>query len=285
MTPLDGGDSDAAPNEAPETELEAPAGSPPPEPGDLPAPPEDDGLDEIQFDKEKYRVPKPLKEKIESWRSGTARRDQEIAAERKALRERMEQVSSLNKEVIQKHGQLAHADDMLSRYQRLNWNALDRDTATVRSIEWQQWKDYKDSLERSIGETEATLQSEARRETESRLEEAVAVLKRDIPNWDEISAQVGEYAIRELGYTRDDLAKMTDPRLGRQFYLAWRGSQLEAAQKAAARKASTEEVDETPRPAPRVRGTAPAASASPSDRDDVETWIRKRERQLKARRA
>ena len=216
-----------------------------------------------------------------------SRKTQELAEQRKSFEAERAERAKLDGETLQKRGELAHAERMLKAYAEFDWAKLEDDPSAYAKAnhEWQRWREHKDALKAQIAEDEESTRGSQRESTAKRIEEARTVLARDITNWHEIGPKVAEHAIRNLGYSVQDLATMTDPRLGKLMHQAWIGSQLIAKQKAATAKGTTHQPEEPePKPAPTVgRGKSP--TAAPRDSDDIETWMRKERQRTKARHA
>jgi hypothetical protein len=179
--------------------------------------------DDLEFGMKKYRVKKDLKEAVQKWQAATTQKEQALAEERKALAAIRTQHTQEAEEITAQRSDLRHAEKTIQRYKEIDWAALrqeDPDLAQQRFMELQEWKDHRDELKNGLAEVSERHALEAKRTAANRAKEAFDALTRDIPDWPKVARKVGEFAIKELGYTPQELDQMTDPRLGKALHRA-----------------------------------------------------------------
>lgn len=202
-----------------------------------------EAFEEIEIDGKKLKYSPELRDYLLR-QADYQRNIQQVAEERKAIRAEHERVAAASEEKLAKQGQLAHARHMLSEFAKINLEQQyleDPQTAQVNAFRRDQWRDQEAILSRDIVALDAKADEDRRsreletsRETERRVQEAQAVLHRDIPNWGQVAPKVAEYAMREHGFTIQQLNAIDDPRFGKLMHQAWQGHELAKKQKTAA---------------------------------------------------
>jgi hypothetical protein len=245
----------------------------------------DTDLEEVEHEGEKYRIPKKLKSAM-MFQADYTRKTQEIAEMRKALAAERRQVQEQAKHSASQFDDvvaLRHADKMIEQYNRLDWNALEREDfvqAQARFRELQQWKDYRASKASEIsGKLRQTATIE-RQQMAKQLAESSEVVRRDIPGWGpELAKTLTDFAKSDLGLTDEQLDRYAlDPGAVKTLHRAYLHSQ---ASKAATAKPPAQPIT----PLTVVRKSAPSQSSVDWQRNtnDMDEWVRKRNAQLDRR--
>lgn len=207
--------------------------------------PVDDGTEDLELNGKKFKIPREIRPLLMTQADYT-QKTQELAQQRAALADHFEQQSVLANEKVAKAGQFAHANEMLAKYQQLDWNALrtqDPELAQTRLIEWKQWESHREKISQEFAGLQAqeaqarqTQVLEAQNQLQMRLQENQAILHRDIPNWKEVGPKVGEYATSKHGFTPQELGSVPDARFVKVLHEAYLYGQLMEKQKAAAQQ-------------------------------------------------
>lgn len=260
--------------------------------GDLQAGEGDDGED-IEFDGQAYRVPKPLKEAFLR-QSDYTKKTQEVAAEKQAVqteRQRIEADRQRFQHDTEAHGanlrdmaRLIGMGEQIESYRKLNWAAIEQADATNGTNHAQRLFREQSQLERdaqglagALHAREQERQSHAQRESATRKEQANAVFARDIPGWNTgTKQQMWDYAISK-GVTADRLGDTTDPVLMSILYDASRWRQYETKQRAAVNGAKPQRPAAAPVPQVAARRTP---ATGPSDKDSMDDWVRKERKRM-----
>lgn len=264
------------------------------EEGSQRAAPEDDGTTEIDWNGKKVRVLKELVPHLMMERDYT-NKSKELSRQTQALMQAVQQDEEAQKKIIDKRGQLAHAEDMLSRYSQINWaqiEAEDPATAQTRLRELHQWEMHRDKLAKDVEELTKQQQSAAQQRSlaaqqdfAKRQQEAQQELHRDIPNWSTVGPKVAEFGMQKLGFSRQELESLADSRVGKLMHLAWLGHEMVSKQKAAVqKKAKAETVEAAPAVTIRSRSGGPAARVT-KDKASMDQYVAIRAAEEKAKRA
>nr|PZN71122.1 MAG: hypothetical protein DIU57_21390 [Pseudomonadota bacterium] len=263
--------------EANETELSE-GEHPESETADQPA---EDDTEEVEYEGQKYRVPKPLKSAI-MMHADYTRKTQEVAEQRKALeqqRQQFEQYVKVQQEHIKDLARLHALDEQLEQYRNLNWDQIWQQDPTQHSRLIQQFNLLKDARERLVGEITQRDQQralEAQQELAKRAEESRAYLMREIPEWSaEYDAKLTKFAL-DAGFQPDEIKGLAvnNPRAVKMLHLAYIGQQLLEKQKAA-----TKPQPQPAQPVPKV-GTSRAPATKDPRRMSTEEWMKWRNEQL-----
>lgn len=281
MTPENEGTAPVAPS-APDTPASNPA--PADEPRDLNAPqapepgvPEPEDHEEIEYEGAKYRVPKPLKDGFLMQRDYT-RKTQEVAATRKALDEQkatLEQQAKSYAEHRQELGQLAAAEAQLSQYGNVDWQTyFDQDPIEAQKawVHHEQLKDFKGNLEAKLKTKEQERATAAQQDIVKRQQETAAYAQQNIKGWTpELDAQIEQFATETLGFTREELLQLVNPKTYRALHGAWLHAQTSKQQQAAAPAAAAAQPLQMV-----ATRSSPGAKKPLAQVDDMEEYARRR---------
>lgn len=242
--------------------------------------------EQIDIDGSTYDVPASLKPVINSGLEIEALRD-EVDQERQQIEEDREAQFRNMDALIQ----LRMIDARIKQYEDVDWNAYyaeDIAAATAGNIEYQQLKRHQDQLADGIRENEEKYSAQSEEKYNETLQKTAAAIKASIPDWGrEKSMALTEYAVKEYGFTRRELGKITDPRLIRLFNDAEKASKAKSMTRAARSKASLKHAKAAKSIPNKVRGASRGASASltgeKARKISTSDWISARNKQLNNR--
>ena len=246
---------------------------------------DDDDAEDVEFEGEKYRLPRKLKDALMRQADYT-RKTQEAAEIRRAAeareaslqdeREQLQQAREFQSRHMKELGQLAAIDQQLERYQRLDWSALiDSDPIQAQKVnlEYQQLRDQRNQTEQRIRQADEQALAEQWQRAAKLNEENRRKLTEYIPDWSDTKArEVRDFAIRQ-GLPARQVDSVVDARQIAILHKAYLYDQL-----------ASKRQQPKPKPAPatpvkRVKPAAAKASKNPDDMSDEE-WLALRRRQL-----
>jgi hypothetical protein len=248
------------------------------------APPEDDG-EEVDYEGRKYRVPKELKDAFLR-QSDYTRKTQEIAEQRRTLEAAQAQAAQHAQALqddFQGRVQLHVLDQQLEQYAKISeaewaqlWNTEPQRAGALTS-QYQRLQAQRQTL---VGELQQKAQARAfhtQRETAKRMEEAAAVLKRDIPEWSpELATKTRDFLVKDMGIDAALVGQIDNPAFVRVAHLARLGAEWQANQRKAARQATTPQAN----PVPKVTAQRSAPSTNLYTEKNPDKWLAMREAQL-----
>ena len=185
------------------------------------------------------KVPKELEPYLMR-QSDYTRKTQEVSALRReveAEKAYVEQTKSLSNEEIQAQAVEFNIQSELAKYQAVNWQEwMNTDPLEAQSqyMRYQQLEkahsqvsEYKQNLAQQRSQI-------AEQETANRLRATAEFAKKSIKGFTpELDARVTDFAVRELGFSRESLFQGINPQSYRALYLAYLGSQTLNRQTAA----------------------------------------------------
>lgn len=240
----------------------------------------DDG-EEIDYEGEKYRVPAKLKEAFLRQQDYT-QKTQTLAEQRKqveAERASIQQRAQMQHQYVQEIAEAVAIDKQLAQYKNLDWNGLiDSDPVQAMKLD-RQMKELLANREQVVGRITQKQQMQAMEEqqfTAKQLQEAKAVLERDIPNWSkETATTLREYG-KTIGFSDSELENVSNPIAVKLLHKAYLYDQL------AAKKQAKPEPAKQEKPVPTISANKGTATKSPSQMSDKE-FAQWRARQIKNR--
>lgn len=247
MPPEVEGITTAAPSE-PATPAPAPAD----EPVNLQAPqtPEtgeavEEEFEELEYDDVKFTAPKSKAQKLREAllrQDDYTRKTQGVAADRKALeteRQTLEQQAKAVVEHRQELGQLAAVEAQIAQFETYDWDAWELQDPAAAARGWRQYqqsKEYKAGLEQKIAGREQERTQRQTEATQQRLRETRDYAQKNIKGWTpELDSQIERHAIEDLGYTRDELVQLVNPKTYRTLHRSWMLSETSRQQQADAK--------------------------------------------------
>lgn len=254
---------------------------------------EDDEYEDFEHEGEKYKVPKALKLKDGYLRQADyTRKTQEVAEQRRAVeaeRESFKQSQAAQKTYVADVGRLHVIDDQIAYYQKVDWPTLAQsnpDQYQQHRAIYETLKDQRELTSKKVTEHETKAKSEGDSERSKRIQGTVETLVREIPGWnDELAGKTIKFAAEKYGLTEAEALALAETPFAAKLIKMVHGAMTvaEAAQKArtAIEKAKPNADAKPALPIKQVskQRSGPPPSAGPSDGDDIDTWVKKRNAQ------
>lgn len=255
--------------------------------------PEDD-TEEVDWDGEKYRVPKPLKDALLRQADYT-RKTQELAEQRRTVEQHFQsltQQAELQQQTLEHRVNLRTVEQQLQQFQNTDWSAYSANygaEATAAAMaSWQQYRDAKAELEGAIAKTETDFRQISERSTANAIAQAEQVLSREIEGWSpQLVTTLAGYAAENFGITpqelRDSVVNPDGTADTRTFKVLARlhKAETELAQlKAQTQKAQQAAKQASVTPAKAVGQRAGGYKPGLDDSLPADEWLRRRNAQL-----
>lgn len=228
-----------------ETEAEAPIETAEPiEPQDLDAaepkegeegteqqPSPDDGLEEFDWNGQKIKGPKGLKDGV-LMQADYTRKTQEIAETRRQLDERaqhIEQQTKAGEEEMNARAALISIDSDLKSYENVDWDAWEAQdlfAAQAGFRKFQQLQAARGQVATYLGDRQKARTDQTQQDTAKRLQETRQFAETKIKGWTpEVDAKITEFATKELGFDWNTLKAAYTPAVYKALHLAYLGHQ------------------------------------------------------------
>lgn len=237
--------------------------------------PEEPELVEVERDGKTYRIPADLKDDF--LRQGDyTRKTQELAAERKELASLKERVQQAGESEVAARAQVIAIEAAMQQYQNVDWDALEAQDPVAAQRHFRQFM----QLQSGLGEAQNAYQSavqqrtfETQQEAAKRIEQGLAELQRDIPNWGpDLANQLLDFG-EKAGFSRDFMNSVDDPKLVKLMHMAF------LAAKATPKPAATQA--QNIKPASKVKGSSSNPAVGLDDRLGPDEWLKRRNEQLR----
>lgn len=245
-----------------------------------------DDSEEIELDGAKYRIPKAVKPLL-MMQADYTRKTQEVAEQRRALEsEREAHTKSIQAQMehVADIGRIKVFDESLDQYRKVDWATLRATNPEQANAAFQDMMVLQQQRDALAEKVDKALQERSRTEREAlakRAAETHATLEREIPGWNQETAnKVRDFALAS-GINRDQMTAIaTTPSLAKLLHLAWLGDQFQKEKKAALAKAkasaTTPAAQVEAKPVPTV-GRKPSGHAKPGVHDglSIDEWMRR----------
>jgi hypothetical protein len=244
------------------------------------APPEPE-LDEIEYDGEKFKVPRKLKDGF-LMQSDYTRKTQEVAEQRKAVEAEKAAVAERAKaseEHTRDMGRMLVLSDQLAEFDKIDWQKLGQDDPFKADELFRQrtlLKEQRDGLARQIQTNEWKRTQETQQSFAKRYEETNQTLAKDIKGWNqELANKLRDFAVAN-GASDDDIKMLAvNAPLVKLLHKAFQGDQLISKQQTAAQSA---EPKIAPKPLTTVSGSGAKPAVNLADAD-MESYVAERKKQ------
>ena len=229
---------EAEESEAPEQEEAAPEEAPEGETF------EDDG--------ETYVLPPKLAEKVKQWKEGDLRREDytrktqelaEITRQVTTMAETVQMAQRLEQEIAPEKSELERVKYQLSQFKTVNWNELDVSQHLALKQQMDALKERSAELDTAIKEKQGKFSEWKEAKKREVLQSGQKYLQQTIKGWGQEAAKEVTAAVKEVGYSDDEVENVLDARFVR---LAWKAAQFDKLQ------ASKPQAIEAARKAPPV---------------------------------
>ena len=242
-----------------------------------------DDAEDVDFEGQKYRVPKVLKDALLRQADYT-RKTQEVAEHRKAIeadRQRLHNDGRQLQENLVAVGELGALNRTVQDFETYDWQAYTQQDPVRAQQDWIAYQQIKEQRQSVLSRLQETIQAqtlEEQRASAKALEEGRAVLAKEIPGFGaEMEGKLADFAT-QFQFSRDDvLQAVADPRQFKILRLAQLGYEAERAKAAVKQIKASQQV----KPVPRVSGNAPAARDP--RRMTTEEWMAHRTSELAKR--
>ncbi len=200
-----------------------------------------DDLVDTEFEGKAYKVPKELKEALLRQADYT-KKTQEVAELRRAVEERAQLVQmqeQFSSATFEKAVELRQLQERLSQFENLDWQALsDNDPVQAQKllIARQQLERQASMKAQEFQQTQAQLQQMNAAQRQQMLQEQSQALKARLPEFNSEMASRIRSAVKEYGYSDQELANVTDARLVHVLHDAMKWRELQAAKPKAMKK-------------------------------------------------
>lgn len=238
-----------------------------------------DDSEEIEYEGEKYKVPKSLKDAFLR-QSDYTRKTQEVAEQRKEFerqRDQFQQQAAMQRQHIEDFSQLHTIDAQIERFKNVDWDALiDQDPVEAMKLErqYRTLTDARNSTVQRIQEVEQRQDFESKRQYATALEKGREVLQREIPNWSADKArEIKEFAVKDLKIDPKVIDNLLDPQAVLALHYAKIGYQ-------SLKKAATTPPKVEAKPIQKVSSKRDTAKVDP-DKLSGDEWVKWREKQLR----
>lgn len=201
------------------------------------APAEEDDSEEVDYEGEKYKLPKKLKDALLRQQDYT-QKTQAVAEQRRALEAQAQQVqqhAQLSQQYVAEYAEALALDKELARYANIDWNQLtDADPVQAMKLDRQmrELQQRRNEVVSSVTQKQQAQAIEAQRIAQQRLNEGRAVLEREIKGWTPETAKALSEFGKNQGFTDAELAQVNDPRTVKILHKAWQYDQLMKAKTA-----------------------------------------------------
>jgi hypothetical protein len=248
--------------------------------GEGQAPVIEDDSEEIDFDGEKYKVPKKLKDSF-LMHGDYTRKTQEVARQREAIEARAAEVTreaearkGLEKEI----GRLTLIDEQLEQYQKVDWAALRAANPEQANTHFQDYALLRDQRENLAAKVQRDVQERSQKaqlEHAKRYAEANEVLARDIKGWNqELADNLRNFALAS-GISATELRELaTNVTQVKLLHKAYLGEQLSTAKSPAPIMPKVEA-----KPIAKVGGAGPRIVNVHDPNLDMEKYVEARRKQ------
>ncbi len=238
-----------------------------------------DDSEEIEFDGEKFKIPRKLKDGF-LMQADYTRKTQELARMREAVEARATETAKeaetrkgLEKEI----GRLSLMDEQLESYQKVDWSALRAANPEQANAHFQDYVQLRDQRENLAGKVQRDVTERSQKQQQDlakRYAETNATLARDIKGWNqELADNLRNFAIAS-GIDQHQLVELaTNAAQVKLLHKAWLGEQLSTAKQTAIKPPAIE-----PKPVAKVSGASPKASVNLFDAD-MEKYVSERRKQ------
>lgn len=169
-------------------------------------------LEEIEYESERFKVPKKLKDAFLR-REDYTRKTQEVADQRRAIetefKARQEAIER-ERELVQSNEELAALRHQLKAYEKLTpqqwqeWGQSDPSAAQAAFLAMQSTKDRAASLQSQLEQDRQRKAFETQQKTARQIEQAISEVRAAIPDFSEAKdRELADYARKQLGAPQD----------------------------------------------------------------------------------
>lgn len=220
---------------------------------------------EVDYEGKKYKVPAALKEAFLR-NADYTQKTQALAADRKALAER----ETAGRANIQAIAQVVSLNSQIAQFENVDWAALEQEDpgrATALFRQLTTMKETRANLVGQINEAEQKRALSEKRDRAKQAEEGWNVMSRDVPGWGaELANKLTDFAVKNFGFSADEINDVVDPRVLKVLHLAFSNSQT------AKKQATVKQIEKAQAvtPAPTVKSVAKTTIRDPAKMNPVQ---------------
>jgi microcompartment protein CcmL/EutN len=253
---------------------------------------EGDGLEEVEWEGKTVRVTPEVKAALMRTADYTRKTQEAAEIRRKAeedraaldareasLAQQAERATAIEGDRVQ----LAVIETQLKALDALDWDALEEeDPGEAQKLFRQRarLKDRQTDLQAKIQKTQTEFDAERKRSANEAHAKAVrdceAVLKKDIKGWSEdLATKIGEFAVKQLGWSEQALVRLTDPAIIKTIHKAYLGDQAERRLKTQEKLKAGEKAAPVSRPGGGGPPNARRTTDGTGDKLSIDEWMRR----------
>lgn len=239
--------------------------------------PEETEEETVEFERDgvKIRIPAALKDEF-MLKADYTRKTQEVAEQRKALETRITEVQQASEAEVTARARSVAIDAALQQYQNVDWDTLEAQdpvSAQRHFRTYMQLQQQKGEADQDYSAAKEARELEAQRVAAERVEQGIAELQRDIPDWGPSKAEaLMSFGEKQFGFSREYMESVDDPKLVKLLNAAY----LALSPGTKPKQSATSQI----RPAAKVKGSSSPPPKGLDDRLSPEEWMRRRNEQL-----
>lgn len=211
---------------------------------EAPAPESASDTVEIEYDGERYSIPKSLEKAILQERDYT-QKSQEVAEQRRKLEARQAQQDIYARErefeqsIREESMQLSAMDAWLEQQKKTDWASLATDDLLRKRIEIDGVKERRDELAKAVDSKRSEFEESVKKSTAELRQKSLEALSKSVPNWSEATLKAVRERAESEGFTGDEIDRiMLDARSAKVLWKAAEYDRLKAATGKASQAAS-----------------------------------------------
>lgn len=200
-----------------------------------------DDAEEVEYEGKAYRLPKELKEALLRQQDYT-RKTQEVASQRKAVEQLAEQVrmqTEFQQAHLPKLVEIQSIDAQLKQYAQVNWAELAAENpAQCMTLQMQRnaLKEQADGLRGELGRLAHEHGEKATQMRQQAQARCIEEVRKDIKGFDADMLRSIDDTARTFGFSGDELAQVTDPRVVKVLHAAMQYQKLQGSKSIADKK-------------------------------------------------
>ena len=237
--------------------------------------------EEIDFNGEKHRIPKALKGAF-MMQADYTRKTQEIAERGRSLEERataLQHHGRLHQEHMGEAGRVTAFNDQLAALGRFDWNSLrNSDPIETQALlrAYTQMRNHRDAAAGALHHSISQRALDGQRVSAKRIEEGHTAVARDIKDWNpELFGKAADFAVRDFGFTPQEVAGVSDPRLLKVLHRAYVGDQVLKTQAAQSKAAAAHYAKPLTQVGSNTGANARRTTDSSGDGLSTSEWMRR----------
>jgi len=211
---------------------------------EAPAPESAPDTVEIEYDGERYSIPKSLEKAILQERDYT-QKSQEVAEQRRKLEARQAQQDIYARErefeqsIREESMQLSAMDAWLEQQKKTDWASLATDDLLRKRIEIDGVKERRDELAKTVDSKRSEFEESVKKSTAELRQKSLEALSKSVPNWSDATLKAVRERAESEGFTGDEIDRiMLDARSAKVLWKAAEYDRLKAATGKASQAAS-----------------------------------------------